>query len=412
MAFDNYTSQDWQNWYNQAKGLGWDESKMSSFVAEQTGTTYSPESIASKFGSTPVVGGTTPGMINSPYSPPKAYEAPQVTNDPSKSEWGTIFTNKPGTGLNADGSLQEGYQYGSYVDGKGVGTPSKIGSPGVGGQITQAPSAAPAQTGNVVVGGTAPPAPTGLINSQSTTRPSSIQPNLNQGIDYNTSTIEGRVANLLDQNNRVIQQAGNRARAAFAKRGLLNSSMAEEAAMEAMTTKAIEIAGPDAAAYLKQSQLNQDWTNKFAQGDREQGYKMETMDRQGQIDINKIAAEYGFRNTASDKESVAKLQTNYIQAIDGINNNHSTMINAINQMDATPEEKQAMITNATTARTSAISFTNAAFKRLPGWSNDWLISETPTTQAGTPVNETPATPAPAPAPTPTTTPPQNLPGGM
>ena len=215
-----------------------------------------------------------------------------------------------------------------------------------------------------------------------------------QGVDYNTATVEGRVANLLDQNSRVIQQAGNRARAAFAQRGLLNSSMAEEAAMEAMTTKAIEIAGPDAAAYLKQSQLNQDWINKFGLGDREQGYKMETMDKQATIDINKIAAEYGFRNTAEDKTKIATLQTNYISAVEAANNNYSTMVNAANQADATPEEKQAMIVNAQNARTSALSLINATFSRMPNWSKDWLIGETPTTQVsnpGTPVNESFAT---------------------
>jgi hypothetical protein len=382
----NMTDDQIASWYN---GLGRNDGGVSaSDLTKNFGSNYTGTA----------VGGSTPGTPNAPYSAPKPYEAPQVTNDPSKGDMGTIFTNKPNTGLNADGSLQDGYQYATYSNGVGQGTPIKTGSAGVGGQTMQAPSAAPAQTGNVVVGGTAPPAPTGLLNTPpaTTTTQAGGGPNINQAIDPNTMTIEGRVNNLLSKNSPTIRQAGERALAMFAQRGLLNSSMAQEAAMEAMTTKAIEIAGPDAAATVKMAMQNQDWTNKLFQD--EAGYLRGRSDKG--LDFEQKTAlmtlENTLKNSGVSQENVSKLQTNYISAVDGINNNYSTMVNAINTSDMDLPQKEAAINNAKVSRTNAISFTNAAFERLPGWSKDWLIVESPTTQA----TPTTATPTPEPAPTP------------
>jgi hypothetical protein len=83
-------------------------------------------------------------------------------------------------------------------------------------------------------------------------------------------TIEGRIRNLLgtdaqgNYTNPVVQQAANRAMQSMAGRGLLNSSMAQQAAIEAATGKAIEIAGPDAQTYFSQGRANQDATNVFS----------------------------------------------------------------------------------------------------------------------------------------------------
>lgn len=112
---------------------------------------------------------------------------------------------------------------------------------------------------------------------------------LNRQVDAKTMTIEGRINNILGRDangnytNPVIQQAAMRARQSFAGRGLLNSSMSEQAALEAVTAKAIEIAGPDAQTYFAQGRANQDATNVFARD--EQNFK---------YDLDKMATQQGY----------------------------------------------------------------------------------------------------------------------
>ena len=100
-----------------------------------------------------------------------------------------------------------------------------------------------------------------------------------RAVDAKTETIEGRIQGLLgtdsagNYTNPVVQQAANRALQQFSGRGLLNSSMAQQAAIEAATSKAIEIAGPDAQTYFSQGRANQDAANVFERDRR--GYAQE-----------------------------------------------------------------------------------------------------------------------------------------
>jgi hypothetical protein len=93
---------------------------------------------------------------------------------------------------------------------------------------------------------------------------------LNRGVNARNETIEGRIQGLLgtdaqgNYTNPVVRQASDRAMQTFAGRGLLNSSMAQQAAIEAAVGKAIEIAGPDAQTYFSQGRANQDAGNVFA----------------------------------------------------------------------------------------------------------------------------------------------------
>ena len=78
--------------------------------------------------------------------------------------------------------------------------------------------------------------------------------------------------------NPVVQQAANSVMQQFAGRGLLNSSMASEAAYQAAMSKAIEIAGPDAQTYFAQGRANQDAANVFerdARGYAQDNFKLD-----------------------------------------------------------------------------------------------------------------------------------------
>lgn len=123
---------------------------------------------------------------------------------------------------------------------------------------------------------------------------------LNRQVDPKTMTIEGRINNILGRDangnytNPVIQQAAMRARQAFAGRGLLNSSMSEQAALEAVTAKAIEIAGPDAQTYFAQGRANQDATNVFARDEQNFKYDKDKMATAHGYDLEKLGVQQGY----------------------------------------------------------------------------------------------------------------------
>lgn len=113
------------------------------------------------------------------------------------------------------------------------------------------------------------------------------KPVLNRQVDAANETIEGRIKNLLgvDANgnytNQVVRQAAERAMQQFAGRGLLNSSMAQQAAYEAAIAKAIDIAGPDAKTYFEQGRANQDASNVFSRDNQSYFYDLGKIQAQG-----------------------------------------------------------------------------------------------------------------------------------
>jgi hypothetical protein len=160
-------------------------------------------------------------------------------------------------------------------------------------------------------------------------------------------TVEGRIQNLLSANNSVIRQAGDRARQAFADRGLLNSSMAEQAAYEAMVSKAIDIAGPDAERYFSNRRQNVDWQNKFAMNEQE-----------NMFDINRLGMQHGFAKEllgeqnkfATDQgnlQQTRNMQSSYQQAISNIDNLYKQQMLAVQSAQMEPQDKEYAIQNMT-----------------------------------------------------------------
>lgn len=144
--------------------------------------------------------------------------------------------------------------------------------------------AAPMPGGPVAGGGLIGSATSNTTTSQGTSS-GSTDP-YTRGVDPATETIEGRVGSLLkvDANgnytNSVVKQAAEAAMASFASRGLLNSSMAQEAAYQAAMSKAIEIAGPDAQTYFAQGRANQDAINVFRRSDQDFGHDMTKLNKE------------------------------------------------------------------------------------------------------------------------------------
>lgn len=184
--------------------------------------------------------------------------------------------------------------------------------------------AAPAPVGGAVSGGAS--AGGGVVAGQggvaSQAPAQQMGAAVNRQVDAGTETIEGRVQNLLatdargNYTNPVVQQAVNATMQQFAGRGLLNSSMASEAAYQAAISKAIDIAGPDAQTYFAQGRANQDAANVFerdARGyeqdnlkmDKTIGFEREKMDKTIAADDRRLDKTIGFDREKLDRTIAA-----------------------------------------------------------------------------------------------------------
>lgn len=206
-------------------------------------------------------------------------------------------------------------------------------------------------------------------------------------VDAKTETIEGRIQGLLSASNPVIQQAGNRAMQQFQQRGLLNSSMAIQAANEAMTSKAIEIAGPDAATYTKTGMLNQTENNAFAGREQQFGYDMQKQTAadaaRGGLQAQQDAAAL-VRQTAGNADvradAAAKATENsshlYADGVNTIEREYLAAVDIINNQDIPAATKTQRIAERRRLTNQSITAWNAASKSLSGWSDQWAVLAT------------------------------------
>lgn len=140
-------------------------------------------------------------------------------------------------------------------------------------------------------------------------------------------TVEGRIGGILNQDERgnytnpVVKQAENRQLQAFNQRGLLNTSMASQGAQEAVISKAVEIATPD--------------------------------------------AKTAYDNFASNRD-------NYQGAMQTIATNYQRQLDTINASQMTPEDKSVAIAQAGSVRDGELAFQNNLFSRMPDWQQEWL----------------------------------------
>ena len=79
----------------------------------------------------------------------------------------------------------------------------------------------------------------------------------------NSELLETRLTNLINKNNPLFKAATTKAMQSMAARGLVNSSIAEEAVRNAILSVAMPIAERDATAYMNQRMQNQAYSNEF-----------------------------------------------------------------------------------------------------------------------------------------------------
>lgn len=248
-----------------------------------------------------------------------AYAA--IAADPRLSQVASQSVSKNYQGWNIDGQSVAGGASGGGVGGGGVGGGAPGGMVGGGSSVSAG--------GAGVAGGAV----------------------VERAVNAPTETIEGRIQNLLgtdaqgNYTNPVVQQAANRALQQFSGRGLLNSSMAQQAAIEAATSKAIEIAGPDAQTYFAQGRANQDAANVFERDARGYAQENSQLDKQLNFDMQKFDRDLKYRYDAlkidqssqTEARALAQKYAIEMENIKAVNSAYDLYLRRISDIDANPD---------------------------------------------------------------------------
>lgn len=212
-------------------------------------------------------------------------------------------------------------------------------------------------------------------------------------------TVEGRLNNLLKTDdggtytNPVIRQAVDRALQAFNGRGLLNSSMAQQAAQEAAISKATEIAKSDAETYAAAAKQNaqnawqggentvafeRDLAKLQAQHDYKTGDDSIAFDRdlarlaaQHGYTLEEVKLRYGLDTSTQEANRDEALRASYRSQVSQANVNYTTTTANINNSNMTAEQKAAAMQIAAEARDSELTGINEIFAQSPRWRNEW-----------------------------------------
>jgi hypothetical protein len=181
---------------------------------------------------------------------------------------------------------------------------------------------------------------------------------IRQGVNAGRETVEGRVNNLLRRDAQgnatslLLKQAENRQLQAFNGRGLLNSNMAMQAAQEAVISKAIDIASPDARTYFENRRAN--LNNQYDREDREDS---QAHDRE-----------------VKQEESVFTLRRDYQDAIEAADQNYQRQIDTVNASNMSPADRNIAIEQLTMLRDGQIAFINGMYSKMPNWEREWTTA--------------------------------------
>lgn len=168
-------------------------------------------------------------------------------------------------------------------------------------------------------------------NTGATTPPTTGSSNSSSGYQggWSVPTVEDEMAKLTNSDSVTMQQARNSGLRTAASRGLLNSSIAGQAAEQA----AITAAGPMAEANVA-NQLNQ---QQFAQG------------------------------------VTANTHGEFLKSSENIMYNAQVSINEIEKLEGlSTGEKDKMIENTIKRRDSDLKFMQSMYSQMPTWSGNWV----------------------------------------
>jgi hypothetical protein len=208
-------------------------------------------------------------------------------------------------------------------------------------------------------------------------------------VDGSFTANELKTAAIANSSSPLVQQAMSRARQSFAGRGLLNSSMAEEAAQEADISKALEIAQPDTAAYYADSrdakqfdynkalaELGYAQQDKMAQLGYAQQDKMAQLGYAQQDKMARLNNDLSLANAQSQYNMKVgdTTHTNYLTMIDRIQSDATKQVQQINASAMPYDEKVKAIDSIQAQSQASIANSNELFKTMNGWQNEWAVA--------------------------------------
>ena len=120
-----------------------------------------------------------------------------------------------------------------------------------------------------------------------------------------SQVIEERVKNLVDTNSPLFRAAAGQAYRQLASRGMANSSLANQAVMDAVLSVAVPIASADAETFKQQSVLNQGFSNEFRAAQNAAYYNQESQKLDGIIRevLANITGEYSVKTAQISAEA-------------------------------------------------------------------------------------------------------------
>lgn len=205
-------------------------------------------------------------------------------------------------------------------------TSQQTGTTGTTASTQTTPTAYSANTNNTGIANTQN---TGITSSNtSTTAPTTTSSNSYQG-GWSVPTVEDETAKLTASDSITMQQAKNEGLRTAASRGLLNSSIAGQAAQQAAIAAAAPMAETNVANQISQQQ--------FAQG--------VTANTQGQ-----------YMKATQDVMYNAQVSINEIEKLEGIS----------------AGEKDKMIQNTIDRRDADLKFMKSFYEQMPTWSGNWV----------------------------------------
>lgn len=155
-------------------------------------------------------------------------------------------------------------------------------------------------------------------------------------------TVEGRLPGLIRSDNPLMQQARSRAMLAMNERGLINSSMAAQAAQDAVLERALQIAQPDAQTNARAGEFNASQRNAWELAGRELGMKQGMFDRELQFKYDQL------KQDAANREALTEIEFKYRQLLaqdEAFNEQYRMYVEALYQIDKdtnlSAEAKQA-----------------------------------------------------------------------
>lgn len=168
-----------------------------------------------------------------------------------------------------------------------------------------------------------------------------------------TELVENRIQGLLGTDasgmytNQVVRQAADRALQAFAGRGLLNSSMAQQAAQEAAISKATEIATTDAGSLNSANEKNLDRQFQSTENNANRTLQWQTTLYNASIAMQQSLISADTQKSVADLNRQAQMMGNLSSTTASMFSSFNSKVAEIAASDLSSEAKNKMILDMT-----------------------------------------------------------------